>query len=68
MIPPAITTPAAILSFFIIFLLKNFALSGDVPVGGFLLKDPALSGDVSVGGEGKGGDPSDGKWCQPLRH
>jgi len=37
-----IATPATILSFFTIFLLKN----------------SALSGGVSVGGEGEGGDPS----------
>jgi hypothetical protein len=38
------TTPATILSFFIISSVKNFAFSGDFSVGG---------------GEGGDGDPSD---------
>jgi hypothetical protein len=42
MTPPITITPAKILSFFIIFSLKN----------------PALSGGVSVGGEDEGGNPS----------
>jgi hypothetical protein len=45
--PPTITTPATILSFFIIFLSKYSALSGGVPVGGE---------------EGEGGGASDVKW------
>ena len=44
--PLMIATPATVLSFFIIFLLKNSALSGGVSVGGE---------------EGEGGDPSDVK-------
>jgi hypothetical protein len=48
MVPPTIATPATILSFFIIFLLKNSALSGGVSAGGE---------------EVEGGDPSDVKWC-----
>jgi hypothetical protein len=48
MVPPTIATPATILSFFIIFLLKNFALSGGVSAGSE---------------EGEGDDPSDVKWC-----
>jgi len=49
MVPPTITTPAATIPiFFIIFLLKNSALSGSTSVGGE---------------EGEGGDPSDVKRC-----
>jgi hypothetical protein len=47
-VPPAITAPATIPTFFITFLFKNFALSRSVSVGGE---------------EGEGVDPSDGKWC-----
>ena len=43
-----VVTPPRTKSFFIIFLLKN----------------SALSGGVSVGGEGEGGDASDVKWCE----
>ncbi|KAF8490808.1 hypothetical protein F5888DRAFT_1739706 [Russula emetica] len=50
MVPPTIATPATILSFFIIFLLKNFASSGGVSVG-----DEEL--------EGEGCDPSNVKCC-----
>ena len=46
-VPPTITAPATIPTFFIRFLLKNSALSGGV------------SGD----GKGEGGDPSDVEWC-----
>jgi hypothetical protein len=58
MVPLTIITPATIPIFFIIFLLKNSALSGGVSVGGE---------------EGEGGDPSDVKdganpsgieWCE----
>jgi hypothetical protein len=51
MVPPTITTPATIPIFFIIFLLKNFAFSGGVSVGG---------------GEGECGDPSDVKWSDGI--
>lgn len=46
MVPPTIIAPATILIFFIIFLLKNSALSRGVSVGG---------------DEGEGSDPSDVK-------
>ena len=42
------TTVAAIPNFFVTSLLKKFAFSGDVSVGGE---------------EAEGGDPSDIKWC-----
>jgi len=52
MAPPTIVTPTTILSFFIIFLLRNSALSGGVSVGGE---------------EGEGGDPSDVKGCDGAK-
>src|SRR6266566_7686562 len=49
MMPPMITTPATILSFFIIFLFKNFAFSGGISVGG---------------GGGDDGNPTDIELCE----
>jgi len=51
MMSPTIVTPAKILSFFIIFLLKNPALSGGVSAGG----DAGESGDQSSNPISSGG-------------
>jgi hypothetical protein len=58
--PPMITTPATTLSFFIIFLLKDSALSGGVSAGG----EEGEGGDPSGVKDGPGVSPSGIEWCE----
>jgi hypothetical protein len=58
MVPPTITTPATIPIFFIIFLLKDSALSEGVSVGG----EEGEGGEPS--GVEDGANPSGIEWCE----